>query len=118
MVLLEELENVSFLRNFSPPCFKQIAMLAGLAPIADQSGECDGVRVIWGGRPAVRRVLYLATLSATRFNADIKAFYNRLRASGKPAKVALIAVARKLVVLANTLVSEDRTWQLPAPKRA
>jgi transposase len=90
---------------------KQIAMLAGLAPIADQSGERDGVRVIWGGRPAVRRILYLAALSATRYNADMKVFYQRLRAAGKPAKVALIAVARKLALLANTLISEDRTWQ-------
>lgn len=97
---------------------KQIGMLAGLAPIADQSGERDGVRVIWGGRPAVRRVLYLAALSATRFNADMKAFYQRLTGNGKPAKVALIAVARKLVVLANTLISEDRTWQPHMPKHA
>jgi transposase len=95
---------------------KQIGMLAGLAPIADQSGERDGVRVIWGGRPAVRRVLYLAALAATRFNADMKAFYQRLRASGKPPKVALIAVARKLAVLANTLISEDRTWEPHTPK--
>ena len=94
---------------------KQIGMLAGLAPIADQSGERDGVRVIWGGRPAVRRVLYLVALSATRFNANMKAFYRRLRTTGKPAKVALIAVARKLVVLANTLISENRPWQLHAP---
>jgi transposase len=90
---------------------KQIGMLAGLAPIADQSGGRDGVRVIWGGRPAVRRILYLAALSASRFNADMKAFHQRLIASGKPPKVALIAVARKLVVLANTLISQDRTWQ-------
>ena len=97
---------------------KQIGMLAGLAPIADQSGERDGVRVIWGGRPAVRRILYLAALSATRFNADMKAFYKRLRGNGKPPKVALIAVARKLVVLANTLLSENRTWQPRMPKQA
>lgn len=90
---------------------KQIGMLAGLAPIADQSGERDGIRVIWGGRPAVRRALYLAALSASRFNADMKAFYRRLTNNGKPPKVALIAVARKLVVLANTLISQDRTWQ-------
>ena len=90
-------------------------MLAGLAPIADQSGERDRVRVIWGGRPAVRRVLYLAALSATRFNADMKAFYRRLTAAGKPPKVALIAVARKLAVLANTLISEDRTWEPRTP---
>ncbi len=57
---------------------KQIGMLAGLAPIADQSGDRQGIRVIWGGRPAVRRVLYLAALSASRFNADMKAFYKRL----------------------------------------
>lgn len=93
---------------------KQIAMLAGLAPIADQSGQRDGVRVIWGGRPAVRRILYLAALSAIRFNPDMRTVYRRLRANGKAAKVALIAVARKLVVLANTLVSQDRNWQ-PVP---
>jgi transposase len=90
---------------------KQIGMLAGLAPIADQSGERNGARVIWGGRPAVRRILYLAALSAARFNADMKVFHERLMACGKPPKVALIAVARKLAVLANTLVSQDRTWQ-------
>ena len=93
-------------------------MLAGLAPIADQSGQRDGVRVIWGGRPSVRRVLYLAALSATRFNADMKVFCQRLRVAGKPPKVALIAVARKLVVLANTLLAQNRTWQPQMPKPA
>ena len=97
---------------------KQIGMLAGLAPIANQSGEHDGMRVIWGGRPAVRRVLYLAALSAARFNADMKAFYQRLTTNGKPPKAALIAVARKLVVLANTLVGQDRCWELRMPKHA
>jgi transposase len=97
---------------------KQIGMLAGLAPIADQSGQRDGVRVIWGGRPAVRRILYLAALSAIRFNADMKAFYQRLRATGKPPKLVLIAVARKLVILANTLINQDRTWHLRMPKQA
>ena len=94
---------------------KTSAMLAGLAPIADQSGTREGVRVIFGGRARVRRVLYLAALSATRFNADMRAFYRRLRANGKPPKVALIAVARKLVVLANTLISENRLWR-PEPQ--
>jgi transposase len=97
---------------------KQIGMLAGLAPIADQSGERDGVRVIWGGRPAVRRILYLAALSATRYNADMKAFYARLTTKGKPKKLALIAVARKLAILANTLISQDRAWQPKLPKYA
>ena len=97
---------------------KQITMLAGLAPIADQSGKRDGARVVFGGRPRVRRILYLAALSAARFNADMRAFYQRLRAAGKPPKAALIAVARKLVVLANTLISQDRMWQPMAPQYA
>jgi len=97
---------------------KQIGMLAGLAPIADQSGERDGVRVIWGGRPNVRRVLYLAALTAARCNPDMKVFFNRLTTSGKPAKLAIIALARKLVVLANTLISENRMWQPLTPKYA
>jgi transposase len=95
---------------------KQIAMLAGLAPIADQSGQRDGARVVWGGRASVRRILYLAALSAARFNADMKAFYQRMTAAGKPPKLALIAVARKLAVLANTLISQDRTWLPQSPK--
>lgn len=97
---------------------KQIGMLAGLAPVADESGERQGVRVIWGGRPNVRRVLYLAAISAARFNADMRAFFNRLIAAGKPGKLAIIAVARKLVVLANTLISENREWQPISPKHA
>ncbi len=97
---------------------KQIGMLAGLAPMADDSGERHGLRVIWGGRAAVRRILYLAALTASQRNLDMKAFYRRLIAKGKPAKVALIAVARKLVLLANTLVAENRTWQQKAPQHA
>jgi transposase len=95
---------------------KQSGMLAGLAPIADQSGKRDGARVVFGGRARVRRILYLAALSAARFNADMRAFYQRLRAAGKPPKAALIAVARKLVVLANTLINQDRMWQPQAPQ--
>lgn len=97
---------------------KQIGMLAGVAPVADESGQRQGVRVIWGGRPNVRRALYLAALTAARFNADMKTFFNRLIAEGKPAKVAIIAIARKLAVLANTLIAENRTWQPNAPKHA
>lgn len=93
---------------------KQVGMLAGLAPIADQSGQRDGARVVWGGRSAVRRVLYLAALSAARYNADMKAFHDRLIANGKAPKAALIAVARKLAILANTLVTQDRLWE-PRP---
>jgi transposase len=97
---------------------KQIGMLAGLAPIADQSGEREGIRVIWGGRARVRRILYLAAVTAARSYGDMKAFYQRLTANGKPPKVVIIAIARKLVVLANTLVSEDRSWQPGAPSYA
>jgi transposase len=97
---------------------KEIGMLAGLAPIADESGERKGVRVIWGGRANVRRILYLAAVTAARANADMAAFYQRRIADGKPAKVAIIAVARKLAVLANTLISQDRTWELHAPRHA
>jgi transposase len=96
---------------------KQVAMLGGLAPIADQSGNREGVRVVWGGRSAVRRALYRAALSAARFNANMKAFYDRLRANGKASKAALIAVARKLAILANTLVSQNRLWE-PRPVKS
>lgn len=94
---------------------KQIAMLSGLAPIADQSGHREGKRVIWGGRASVRRMLYLAAVAALRWNPQMEAFYRRLREAGKPAKVALIAVARKLALLANTLIANDRTWKPLAP---
>jgi transposase len=97
---------------------KAIAMLAGLAPIADESGERKGARVVWGGRPALRRILYLAALTAPRLTPQFKAFYQRLLAAGKPPKVALIALARKLVILANTLVSQNRIWQPHAPEHA
>jgi transposase len=97
---------------------KQSGMLAGLAPIADQSGKREGVRVIFGGRPRVRRLLYLAALTAARFNPDMRAFYRRLRHAGKAPKAALIAVARKLIVLANTLICEGRKWEPKAPTYA
>jgi transposase len=97
---------------------KQAAMLAGLAPVADESGERRGVRVIDGGRAAVRRALYLAAVTASRCNAELKAFYQGLTARGKPAKVAIIAAARKLAVLANTLITEDRLWQPTPPHHA
>lgn len=97
---------------------KQIAMLAGLAPLADDSGKRQGDRVIRCGRDAVRVVLYLAAVTATRSNPDMKLFYKRLTAAGKEPKVALIAAARKLLVLANALVNQDRVWQPAAPKHA
>ncbi len=97
---------------------KQIAMLTGLAPLAKDSGAHQGQRVIRGGRAGVRRVLYLCALSARRCNAAMKALYERLTAAGKPHKVALIAVARKLVDLANTLINQNRLWHPNAPAHA
>ena len=82
----------------------QAAALAGLAPHPRDSGQWHGRRTIGGGRPQVRRALYMAALVAARSNLQLKAFYQRLRAAGKPAKVALTAVMRKLVVLMNHLL--------------
>ncbi len=90
---------------------KQAAMIAGLAPIACDRGEQAGARHIRGGRPQLRRALYMAALSATRCNPDLKAVYDQLRAAGQKPKVALVAVMRKLVILANALVTQNRLWE-------
>lgn len=94
---------------------KQITMLAGLAPIADDSGERNGKRAIKGGRKPVRNALYMAALSASRHNPDLAAFAKRLQGAGKGAKIILVAVMRKLVVLANTLIAQNRLWSPTAP---
>ena len=94
---------------------KQIASLAGLAPVADESGARTGKRSVRGGRKDVRRVGFLAALSAVRHNPDIRAFYERLVADAKPPKLALIAAARKLIALANALIASDRTWSPTSP---
>ena len=93
---------------------KAAAMLAGVAPIAWDSGEKDGRRRIKGGRGFVRNALYMAGRSAARCAPPIKAFYDRLTAT-KPDKVAVTAIMRKLIVLANTLLREDRLWQPVRP---
>lgn len=84
--------------------------LAGLAPWPDDSGDKTGPRHIRGGRSGPRRALYWAALAAARCNPDLALFYKRLREAGKKPKVALVAVMRKLLVLANTLLKEDRLW--------
>lgn len=89
---------------------KQAAALAGLAPMNRDSGVLRGQRHIAGGRASVRACLYMAAISAARANPDLKRFYQRLREAGKKPKLALIAVARKLVILANTLIAENRPW--------
>lgn len=97
---------------------RAIASLAGLAPVANDSGDTNGQRHIKGGRPYPRRALYWAALSAARHNRDLAAFYQRLRKTGKKPKVALTAVMRKLVVLANTLIADNRLWSPQAPNHA
>ena len=82
---------------------REVSALVGLAPINRDSGAMRGKRIIFGGRPAVRRVLYMAALVAVRHNAVIKVFYERLVAAGKPKKLALIACARKLLTILNAM---------------
>jgi len=93
----------------------QAASLAGLAPVARDSGNWRGKRSIRGGRAGFRQALYMPALVATRFNPDFKAKYQALIAAGKPPKVAIVAIMRKLVILANTLLKEGRVW---SPKQA
>jgi transposase len=90
---------------------KQIASLAGLAPFNRDSGKFRGQRRIWGGRAPVRSVLYMATLSAIRWNRVIKAFYTRLKEAGKKSKVAITACMRKLLIILNSMVRSGNMWQ-------
>jgi transposase len=89
---------------------RAIASLAGLAPFDHDSGGRHGRRFIHGGRKSVRVVLHMATLTATRCNPLIKTFYNRLIARGKTFRCAMVACARKLLILLNSLVKENRSW--------
>ncbi len=89
---------------------KAIASLAGLAPIAQDSGKRRGQRRIQGGRGVVRCALYMATLVASRHNPVIRAFYQRLRASGKAPKLALTAAMRKLLVILNAMLRDGTSW--------
>ena len=91
----------------------EIARLAGLAPIARDSGKMRGKRWIGGGRPRVRAALYMATLAATRFNPVVRNWYQRLLSAGKPKKVALIACMRKLLVVLNAMIRSKARWQYP-----
>ena len=88
----------------------EAAALAGVAPLNADSGMRRGKRRIWGGRAAVRAALYMAAISATRFNPAIRALYTRLRAAGKPPKVALVAAMRKLLTVANAILRDGHPW--------
>ena len=92
---------------------KRIAALVGVAPFNHDSGKHRGKRRIKGGRLSVRNVLYMATLSATRFNPVIRRFYERLLAAGKEKKVALTACMRKLLTILNALIRDHQSWRAP-----
>lgn len=93
---------------------RQIAALVGVAPFNCDSGSYRGRRRVWGGRTHLRGILFMATLASTRYNPVIKAFYGRLRASGKPSKVALTACMRKLLVILNAILKTKTPWNYQA----
>ncbi len=103
-VLLAELPELGKLDR------RRIAALVGVAPLNRDSGQMRGQRCIWGGRADVRRTLYMATLTAVRYNPALKACYQRLLASGKRKKVALVACMRKLLTMLNAIAKHGSTW--------
>lgn len=108
LIMLVEMPELGTLEH------RCVASLAGLAPIARDSGQHRGKRFIRGGRAHLRQAIYMPALVAVRFNADLKAKYESLRAAGKAPKVALTAVMRKLPILANALLRDGRAWS-PKP---
>ncbi|HEX4301850.1 MAG TPA: IS110 family transposase [Rhizomicrobium sp.] len=95
---------------------EQASSLSGLAPVANDSGKSSGRRSIRGGRARVRSALYMAALSAIRFHPEYSVKYKAMIKAGKPAKVALVAIMRKLLILANALLRDRRKWTRSAPK--
>lgn len=102
--LVADLPELGVLTN------KKIAALVGVAPFCRDSGTLKGKRTIWGGRAQVRSGLYMATLSATKFNPPIKIFYERLLAKGKTKKVAQVACMRKLLTVLNSMLRNQTDW--------
>ena len=99
---------------------KAVASLAGLASVTRQSGAWQGrsfIQFIQGGRARARRLLYMPVLAATRSNPDLRATYRQLVAEGQPRKVAVVVVMRKLLVLANARLDQDRCWRSERPGR-
>ena len=96
---------------------RRISALVGVCPFNRDSGQHQGRRMIFGGRAGVRAVLYMATVTASRCNPAIKAFYLRLRQAGKPAKVVLTACMRKLLTILNAMLKTKTPWQPPAECR-
>jgi transposase len=90
---------------------RAIAALVGVAPFNCDSGQSRGKRKIWGGRAPVRAAVYMAALVATRYNPVLARFYQRLRAAGKPPKVALVAVMRRLLTILNAMMKHQTPWR-------
>jgi transposase len=90
---------------------KKVAALVGVAPFNNDSGHHRGKRRVKGGRPSIRKVLYMATVSATRHNAVIHTFYQHLLSLGKEKKVAIVACMRKLLTFLNAMIRDSRKWQ-------
>ena len=105
LTLLAELPELGRLSH------KEIAALVGVAPLNRDSGTLRGKRLVYGGRAPVRAVLYMAALVASKCNPVIRAFYQRLRTAGKPAKVALTACMRKLLTILNAIARDGTRWQ-------
>lgn len=95
---------------------REIAKLVGVAPLNCDSGKFKGKRATWGGRANVRAALYMAALSAARFDPTIKAFYQRLILAGKPKKVALTACMHKLLTILNAVIKSGMPWQAGYPQ--
>jgi transposase len=91
---------------------REIAALVGIAPFNNDSGQRRGQRSIRGGRPEVRAMLYMATVTAVRYDGPIAAMYRRLLAAGKLKKVALVACARKLLTIVNAMVRDNKPWRM------
>ena len=89
----------------------EVAALGGVAPFNRDSGKMRGKRAVWGGRKEFRGLLYMAALTSIRHNPVLGAFYRRLRAAGKPSKVALTAVMRKLLIILNTMLRTETPWR-------
>ncbi len=104
ITLLSELPELGLLNS------KEIAALAGVAPLNRDSGTLAGRRTVWGGRARVRSALYMAALVASRHNPVIREFYLRLCEAGKPKKVALTACMRKLLLIVNSMIKNKERW--------
>ena len=109
---------IASLRELGSLTRREIASLVGVAPMNNDSGRRRGHRFVMGGRGTIRNVLYMATLTASRFNKPIKAFYVRLCEAGKPPKVALTACMRKLLTILNAMVRDDRVWRVVAANQS